>query len=287
MKKTILGIFAAVAFSLSAGAQDYYTDDYYETTSREDSLQRELDKAHSEIDNLNLKNKYKEIWGRGRYTNIGYAIAETGTDFEPVSEGKFGFFLRKGASYLFPGKPLWGLVKVGFDVNWFDISVAKYKLDNGGFSSDWDEISDGSELGDLEDALDIGRWNVMLGAFGIGPNVTVAPFSMFNNAARFIKASIYFHYQPTVGAYLVSEDGDVEASYAYCHMFQFGGKITWKNLGIGIEGHWGKGKFKSIDSLFEDDEDADMSEFFEGMNSSDSKITRRFANTRIYLTFSF
>lgn len=293
MKKIITCIVAATAICLSASAQT-------EDNSREEQLEQELDDARTELDNLKLKQKYKEIWGKGRYTNLGYAIAQTGTDFDPVEKGKFGFFLRKGASYLFPGKPLWGMVKVGFDINWFDFSVAKYKGGDYGFSDEaWDNIvDDDTDTGDdgesgidyLTDKLNIGRWGVMLGAFGIGPNVTVAPFSIFNNAARFIKASVYFRYQPTFGIYIVSEDGSMEASYSYCHMWQFGGKITWKAIGIGIEGHWGQGKFKQLGSLFGGDDEygEGYGDVFEGAASSDGgKITRKFANTRFYLTFSF
>lgn len=297
MKKIIAAIITAMTFSLGSFAQDY-------TSEREADLQATLDNANQELDELQQKQKYKEIWRKGRYTDIGYAIAQTGTDFTPTDKGKFGFFLRKGTSFLFPGKPIAGLVKVGFDINWFDISVAKYKSADWGTDSNWDEIGNSGQddddygyddddegFGDIMDKFsNLGRWNIMIGAFGIGPNVTVAPFSMFNNAARFIKASIYFHYQPTFGMYLVSEDGEMEASFAYCHMFQFGGKITWKSIGLGIEGHWGKGKFKPLGfgdfGFGDEEEDNGYNEVFDTGSSSD-KITRHFANTRIYLTFSF
>lgn len=275
-----------MTFSLGAAAQNY-------STERGDSLQQALENANMELDKMQKKEKYKEIWRKGRYTEIGYAVAQTGTDFEPVEKGKFGFFLRKGTSFLFPGTPLAGMVKVGFDVNWFDLSVAKYKSSSISGDSNWGNIggdiyTDDGYYGDDDDDefmdkfSNLGRWGIMIGAFGIGPNVTVAPFSMFNNAARFLKASIYFRYQPTFGVYLVSEDGELEASYSYCNMFQFGGKIMWKAIGLGIEGHWGSGKFNQLG--FEADED-DYGDVFE--TTSSDKITRRFANTRIYLTFSF
>lgn len=297
MKKIFAAIFAALTITFAASAQTDYND----------TEQPTLGEANDELNELQLKQKYKQIWRKGRYLDLGYSIAQIGNDYEPVSKGKFGFFLRKGTSYLFPGKPLWGLVKVGFDINWFDLSVAKYKSANwGDNTTGWGSIgnsgkddndydSDDEDFGfDADGLMDklnsLGRWNIMVGAIGIGPNITVAPFSMFNNAARFLKASIYFHYQPTFGVYLVSEDGELEASYSYCHMFQFGGKIQWKAIGLGIEGHWGHGKFKQIGfgDMFDDDEEGDKSEFFgpEASSSSD-KLTRRFANTRIYLTFSF
>ena len=225
---------------------------------------------------------YKSIWGKGRYTHISYAIAQTGTDFEDVQKAQFGFAVTKGATFLFPKTPLWGHVKFGFDVNWVDISMAKYKS-----SSLWDvdlsqEVDDNDdEWGALSDLMNVGRWSIMIGALGVGPNISATPFASFNNAAKYIKTSIYFHYQPTFGMYLVSDKDDTEASMAYCNMFQFGGCIQWKFIGIGIEGHWGSGKFKQLDFEGDDYE----GNFFEGKHSN--KINRKFASTRIYLSLSF
>jgi hypothetical protein len=220
-------------------------------------------------------NESKAIWGKGRYTNIGYTFSQTAAENQPIDKSQFSGFIRKGASYLFPGHALGNVVKIGFDINWFEVSTSKYKSTDV-ISSNWDD--EAFEDGESE-LLNIGRWNIMLGAFGIGPNVTVAPFASLNNGARFLKASIYFHYQPTMGAYLVSESGETDISYAYCHMWQFGGKITWKNFGIGIEGYWGKGKFNRL--ALDEDEDENIS-----FNTSD-KVNRKFANTRLYLNFSF
>ncbi|MCH5214858.1 MAG: hypothetical protein J1E97_06655 [Muribaculaceae bacterium] len=233
------------------------------------------DVASAEDYGTNVKTQayYDDIWGKGRYTHISYSIAQTGTDFEDPQKAAFGFAVTKGTTYRFPKKPLAGMIKVGFDINWVDISMAKYK--NSHF---WDvDLSD--DLYEDEFSLDIGRWNVMIGAFGVGPNVQIAPFSNFNNAAKYLKAQLYFHYQPTFGMYIVADSSDTEISYSYCNMFQFGGNIMWKFIGIGIEGHWGSGNFKQLNILGENDS------FFG--DSGLGKIKRRFANTRIYLSVSF
>ena len=235
----------------------------------------------------------KAVWGKGRYMELGYAWAETAADGEYANPGKFGFFIRKGATYLFPRTEGWfgNILKVGFDINWIDVNVAKYKDSTNwdGIQSDnWDSVMPdyGDDYDDEDDGGSIlgfdptklGKWSLMFGALGIGPNVTVAPFAHMGNAARFLRASIYFHYQPTMGMYLVSNDGDTEISYAYCNMFQFGGKIKWKGIGLGVEGHWGSGKFKPFDfeSTIED-----------GKLSTGENYTRKFASTRLYLSFSF
>lgn len=238
---------------------------------------------------------YKKIWKKGRYTDLGFSVAQTALEGQDVSDAEFGFFFRQGASYLFPGKPLGGLVKVGFDINWVDITVAKYKSNYDASDDIFNGLNHntGGDGGIIDAINNLGRWGLNIGAIGIGPNVTVAPFSMKSNGARFLKASLYFHYQPTLGAYMVSDHGDLEASYAYCNMFQFGGKITWKAIGVGIEGSWGSGKFKDISTLGglfgDDEEEANRDEVFGHIPSfsESGKVTRKFANTRIYLSFTF
>lgn len=233
----------------------------------------------------NAQDNPQKIWGKGRYLELGYSWSETAADGDYVDPGKFGFFLRKGTTYLFPRTEGWfgNILKVGFDINWGDVNIVKYDNNKwSGIQSDnWNSII--SDYGEEDTVLGIdpnkiGKWGIMLGALGVGPNVSVAPFAHMDNGARFIRASIYFHYQPTMGMYLVSNDGEAEISYAYCNMFQFGGKIKWKSLGLGIEGHWGSGSFKPIDF----DETIENNQL-----SSGGKYKRKFASTRLYLSFSF
>lgn len=226
----------------------------------------------------NIMSAQGDIWGKGRYLNLSYAVANTAPKGSSVEKGKFGFALTKGTTYLFPKKPFFGMLKVGFDINWMDVTFAKYN------SAAWENSFNydyGNDDDDLMSKFNLGRMSLLVGVLGVGPNVTVAPFANMNNAARFLKASLYFHYQPTFGIYMVTEDGDLEASYAYCNMFQFGGKIQWKFIGLGIEGHWGSGNFKQI--AFENEDE--YGDFFG--NASKGKYTRKFANTRIYLSLSF
>ena len=71
----------------------------------------------------------KAVWGKGRYMELGYAWAETAADGEYANPGKFGFFIRKGATYLFPRTEGWfgNILKVGFDINWIDVNVASIR----------------------------------------------------------------------------------------------------------------------------------------------------------------
>lgn len=146
-----------------------------------------------------------------------------------------------------------------------------------GYDSDYD---DEEMPGFMDNIENLGHYNLQVSALGVGVNVGVAPLSMFDNAARHLRACIYFHYLPTFGAVLASEDGETEASYGYCNMFDFGGKITYKAISVGIEGLWGSGKFKALD--FDLSEDSD-----DGLTGDPEKITRKFSTTRFYVAFTF
>ncbi|MCH5242994.1 MAG: hypothetical protein J1F67_11370 [Muribaculaceae bacterium] len=220
---------------------------------------------------------YSDIWKRNKYFKFVYPIAQSKATGSALEKGKYGVAIGYGHTFLFPKQPLWGLVKFGFDANWMDFQYVKYH----NYDSAGGNLIEGGE-NFLDKLGNLGRMSMQIGILGIGPNATVAPFSMMDNQARFLKASIYFHYQPTVGAYMMSQDGDFESSFAYCNMFRFGGNIRWKMIGIGIEGFWGSGKFKPLDlNGFMDDED----DFI--IADKPSKVKRKFASTRLYISLNF
>lgn len=277
MKKLIISLFmAAAAICVSAQDSDAY---------RADSLQTVLDDMTAQIETEELN---KKIWGKGRFTRLGYAIAQTAEEYSPVEKSKFSFFLTKGTTYLFPKKPIAGLLKIGLDAVWFDIQATKYNspYSSLNWTSEFVEEPTNSEYEDFEEEitdidLNIGCWGVSMG-MGIGPNVSVAPFALTSiTGLQPLRVSLYFHYAPTMQLYLKSQDGDVELSSAFCHMMNFGGTLSYRAIGIGFEGRWGKGKFKPLD-FSSIGEEGDESE-----SLGAEKYTRRFANSRIYIQFRF
>lgn len=68
---------------------------------------------------------------------------------------------------------------------------------------------------------------------------------MFDNASKHIRLSFYGHYQPTFGINLISQDGDIESSTAFCNMFNRGGKLVYRRISFGIEKQWGESKQSS------------------------------------------
>lgn len=278
--KAIIAIACLSAASQLALAQE-------NTTVTNESLQQEL-QAYKDKENRTEETAFnKKVWGRGRFMNIGFDVAQTGVEGGLVEKSAYSFNLSKGTTWLFPAKPFFGMLKVGFDVVWFDVQFSKYKsLSTGGDAS----IENGwtSDLGSLDgdyeqedyfdtDMFNIGRMSATIGALGIGPHVSVAPFAPQHSKLSPLRASMYFRYQPAVSAYMVMEDGEMDASYAYTGMWNFGGVISYRKIGLGVEGRWGSGKFTSIAEMF-DDELGSL-----GMG----KQNRKFASTRIFLWLNF
>lgn len=283
MKKIITYVLAALLAVAVAAPSAMAAERDAATQEEIDSLRQSLELANQELNLQKLDAKYKQIWNKGKYTMLGYALQDMGTEFTPVLKSKYAFFISKGTTYYFPKRPIGGLVKIGLDMRWTDISVARFE-DEKIASDNWDVIGGDNGDGDDDSGIldrfnNLGRWCLQASAFGVGVNVGVAPLSMFDNAAKYLRASVYFHYLPTFGAILVSEDGKTEASFAYCNMFDFGGKLTYRAISVGVEGRWGSGMFKPLE--IDMDEDGNM-----GMGSGD-KIKRKFASTRFYVAFTF
>lgn len=229
------------------------------------------------------------IWGKGRFFRLGYASVQTGDGMNPVEKNKYGFFLTKGTSYLFPKQPIAGLMKVGVDAVWFDAQVSKYKspYDNTVWTNDFDYddvIYDDDDDDDIPgmDMLNklidnVGHLSMTMG-MGIGPVVTVAPFALSNvKVMKPLKASVYFHYCPTFAMYARIDSGDVEMATGFCNMMDFGFNLMYRAIGVGVEGHWGNGKFKPLD----------FESIFGGESLGSDRYKRSFANTRVYIQFRF
>lgn len=296
MKRTFL-IFASIVIgALNLASQIVIYDEPAEDPSEQpvnsvshtDSISTEIANLNKRLAKIERDNENKRIWGgRGRFTKIGINKAQTAMEGCPIENGEWSFFLSKGATYLFPSNPIAGMIKVGFDAVWIDIMVSKYKSP---YSDEYGNVNDKSINADLsfdEDGnpafdydLNLGRYSASVGIAGVGPNVSVAPFAnMKNRILRPLRVSLYFHYQPTAMAYIMSEHGDSEVAWSFCNLFDFGGNIRYKGIAIGMEGKWGNGKFKSIDL-----ESFDIDEL--GFDSN-AKYKRRFANTRFYIQFAF
>lgn len=272
--KKLLSLLIAVAGAFTVCAQS--TD----STTVVDTHSQEQDSYVSAIERQQLNEK---IWGRGRFLRLGYAIAQTADGINAVDKNSFSFFITKGASYRFPSKPIAGMLKFGIDAVWFDFQFSKYKTAEKELEWTHEIVSPSGEEFGGDFNLNLGR-NALTFGMGVGPNVAIAPFANSNvKGLRYLRASLYFLYSPTVGMYLCSQDDDVEVSTAFCHLMNFGGNITYRAITLGIEGRWGSGKFKPIDfeKMVNDATGSDIES--QGTN----KYTRKFANSRFYIQFAF
>lgn len=261
------------------------------------SQQEEIDQLRSQVEELKAEKEQQEydatqqrIWGKGRFTRLGYAIAQTSGLDGAIEKSDFAFYFQKGTTYRLHKKPIAKMIKFGLDVVWFDIQFSKYKTTDDAatkWTSEFEDIPQSNNGGNYDDDdsfnIDLGKSALNIG-MGIGPNICVAPFSLSSSKAlQPLRVSAYFHYSPTVSMYMMSYDGEVEVSTGFCNMFNLGCVLQYRAIGLGVEGRWGQGKFKPLDfdSMFGDDEEfVDNSDF-------DNKYSRRFANTRLFLQFTF
>jgi hypothetical protein len=212
------------------------------------------------------EDNYKAIWAHSKKAiSIGWVDQDFATETSSVSHSKFGVMFRNERTFPIPSKPIGGVLKFGIDVNLPDLTVAKYNSNDENRTEGWNSTDYDSPLGNY------GTWTLTAGV-GIGPSVTVAPLAHISGYGRYLMAKIYFHYKPSASALLVDEDGDLDAEYAFCNMFDFGGKIMFRRISIGVEGHWGNGKFKPI---VKDD------------NYESEKTKYKFASTRLYMSYNF
>ncbi len=231
-----------------------------------------------------------KIWGKGRYTRLGYVWAQTADDYSPVANSQYAFFAQKGTTFRLHKKPVANMIKFGLDAVWMDVQFSKYK--NPYENLPWsDEIK--SANGGLSEYIynegltpgfpknidfnNLGTMALTMGV-GLGPNVSVAPFVLTNcKGLHPLRASAYFHYTPTVALYMKSQEGDIELSTAFMHTFSWGLTLNYRFIALGYECRWGNAKFKPLD----------FESFVGGEGSEVEKYNRKFANNRLYIQFAF
>lgn len=284
MKKILLTA-VLFAFAVNVNAQD-------EISQSTDSLavmQEEINQLKSEYADLKANADYNEqqneiakIWKRNKFFRIGYA--GTASSFKGYTwDNKGGVFFNFGTSFLYPKQPVANCLKFGFDVIWFDMTYGTLKSNDSVY--DWGDYDDyRSSRAYYDDDYDYDddegtgftlKPTFLTMTMGIGPNITATPFYMMDNALRELKVRLYGHYRPGVTAFLVSENDEMEAAWAYTGWWDFGINFSWKLIGIGVEGSWGSGNFKSL-----------VSEFDEEMGDSRSG-KRSFSSCRAYISLNF
>ncbi len=296
----------------------------YSSAARLDSIENALSSANSRLAELRADSIHESVWRSGRYFNLGYSIASTAGEVYEAEKAKFGIFLNKGTSYLWPRKkPVGGVVKFGLDARWIDLQFAMYDkfarpvYSSGsgytnnyqGWTSNMQQPSSSTSTSD-PNYLRFSHMSALVGLCGVGPTITVAPLSFMDNEAASLRLNVYFHYQPTFGVNFYSwnlvnaasasaavdaqkwgDGSHVEIEIGYINMMDFGFKLQWRIFGLGVEGRWGSGKMNNS-TLDPYGYNNGTSFYGQGVSmnkreDTDGSYTRKFAETRIYVDFVF
>lgn len=313
MKKLLIALSLCSAYTGAAVAQYNYS-----SASRLDSIENALSSANARVAVIKADSIHSSIWAKGTSFNIGYSSQSTSTDIYQRQDAQFGLFIDFNHSYLFPKKKAWGnVVKIGLNVRWLDVDFAKYgafarAIQPKGASSDnyngWVTAMENKKPSEGQDPnyTKFNQMTILAGMFGIGPTVTVAPFSFMQNAASPLTINFYFHYQPTLGVNMYQVQnvyapqgsdpiageakGDKQLCFelGYVSLMDLGFRIKWRFIGIGVEGRWGSGKLKNTTYT----PTINTPSYFAGTpilvnGTSEKNYTRKFGETRVYLDFAF
>lgn len=289
MKKIATGI-ALLFMMLPVGswAQEVNTD-AVEGNGRADSLQvlsNELAQIKSQVSAVEKEQRDAKIWSRKKYWKLGFGNPTLErTDGEDMTwKTDFAVSIQRGKTIYFHSKPLWGMVKIGLDYGFMDLSYAKLKLKSfdvsdgesstvpgiyTGSNDGFDEIEssdpDGSVISML--GVDLGMHKFEYG-FHVGPSVSVNPWNH-------LIVSAYFHAMPTASGILEND----KFSYGFGCAMAAGVSVSYKVISVGVEGVWSNIKYRQVS--FDEDESEDDNLF----NTKSFKLKQK--DPRFYVAFRF
>ncbi len=266
-------------------------------SARIDSLDREIAAARERLDLLDADYYNNQVWGRGRYSAIGFTLlGHTDALNLPREYTSMGFYLNQGTSYLFPqGKGFGAFIKVGVDVRWVDVELIGYDA-----AERIPVFSENSGLGGLgfehyPSKLKIKRMSFMAGVCGVGPSVSIAPFSWANNRMASLKINLFAHYMPAFGMSIyratpVDADGErmkrlkrgpYVCEPGFVNIIDYGAKIAWSRFAVGFEFRHAYGHFKDKTYRWK------PADSFSLNGTGGDHYRRKFTSTRFFFAYSF
>lgn len=189
-----------------------------------------VDGERTKADKKKSRKAAKGVWDRKKVRNIAYSMQTLSPDFGNEINGKFSVALVSGRSIYLHKSPIAGMIKFSIDLG-ADINYAQYLPAEGDYNMD-------SSLTEYIGIGISGRHHLDIGMF-LGPAVSVNPVSD-------LMVTAYFRFVPSYSAFLM----DVDAYHGFTPFFTYGGEVTWKWIGLGVEGRSGYGSYSSIMSLF-------------------------------------
>lgn len=233
-------------------------------------LQDQVNEKDLVISEMETEKHYEKVWGkRKKYMNLGYCIMNL--DGMPLPESNFGLGISMGRTYNLHKKPVAGMIMFGIDFSYLDFTFASFD-NTGGYGLSLAE--------DLD--IDLKR-NYLSYSMQVGPSVTVNPVDE-------LKVGVYCRFAPSMGFVTMND-------YAYLQFVPYvtcGLSVSYKVIGLGIEGRWGKADYKGF-SLDEESMTVDAgdinnpNDMIPNMNEmfKTSKKTFKDSSLKIYLSFRF
>lgn len=230
-------------------------------------MQSQMDEKDAAITEMENEKRYEKVWGQKRkYTNLGYCIMNL--DGMPSPKSKYGFCFSMGKTYNLHKKPLAGMIMFGIDFSYLDMTFASFNNEDG----------HGLSFGENLD-IDLKR-NYIDYTLQVGPSVSVNPIGE-------MKISAYGRFAPSVAIVTMND-------YIYTQFVPYvtcGLSVSYRTIGIGIEGRWGKANYKgfSLNEDIDDSFDEDNDSFDFGMDEMLKTSKKRFSNKsfKVYLSFRF
>ncbi len=306
IQTVVMASFAAIAMPASASLvqTDTTSPDSVVTTSTE-AMNEKLAQMETRMTSMEKEQTQQKIWKRKRYWKFGIASPHLKrTDGEEMTWKPNGsFFIQQGRTIYFHAKPIAGMLKFGLNYGFFDFTYSKLKLKDITYdestltraSDGFDEIVSGEPNGNpsiIPGGIDLGMHKFDY-SLHIGPSVSVNPWNH-------LIVSAYFHVMPTASGMLQNSN----FSYGFGCMMSAGVSVSYKVISLGVEGLFGKIKYKQTDFSGGDDEEGDYdngydygynSSYYEDSNLDDDKgsyfntekFTLKQSGIRAYIAFRF
>lgn len=219
---------------------------------------------------------------RKKFLQLGYSYNKFSRKDGASLNNDMGMSFTWGRSY-YLHKPINGRLRIGLDWAWTDINYNSYKV-NYQYVEPQALYADNDYMYDDEDDdySNVTMHGVDVG-MQIGPSVTY-------NISKSLQAHGYVRYAPCFSALY---DGE-SLQGGFGNFFVVGANISYKFIGVGIEGRFGTSTYKNIsddddesdDDYYYDDTDDDF--INDGVHLAPGvKGKTSFSGFRAYITFRF
>lgn len=289
MIKSFSLFFAALAFPAFTATAQYIDPEAEDVDSVAVEVVEELPTVVEEPKSEINYDQLEKRWKRRKFWNFGYSVPTlertggTFMDWEP----DFAVSVQNGRTAFFHKKPLGGMVKIGLDYSFLDITYSKLQLkhiesaevgDNTSIPSDpsvsdgFDEIVSDDPSGSILSAVgfNIGMHKIDE-TLSVGPRIAINPVDHLMIGA-------YFHGGFTMSGIYENEN----FSYGFGYTLTTGLCVSYKVIGFGFEYLCGKVKYKQIDF---DEMDLDELSFSEMFSSESFRLKHK--GPRVYVSFRF